>query len=71
MKVIVDRIENAYLVCEKEDKTMMDVPMQEISGGAKPGDVLRITKAGIVIDQKATDERRKEIQKLTNGLWDE
>jgi hypothetical protein len=71
MNVIVDRIENKYLVCEKEDRTMIDINIAEAPKGVKPGDILTVTTDGIFIDKKATDDRRKEIEKLTKDIWDD
>ncbi|MPQ32418.1 DUF3006 domain-containing protein [Clostridium estertheticum] len=69
MKVVIDRFEGSYAVCEKEDRTMMDISKEKVPSGAKEGDVLNIINDEITIDIKETEKRRKEIEKLTEDLW--
>lgn len=51
MIVSVDRIENKYLVCEKEDRTRIDINKAEVPEGVKQGDLLAITTDGIFINK--------------------
>ncbi|MBZ9615267.1 DUF3006 domain-containing protein [Clostridium estertheticum] len=69
MKVIIDRFEGAYAVCEKEDRTMMDISKDKVPSGAKEGDVLNIINDVITIDIKETEKKQREIGKLTEDLW--
>lgn len=69
MKVIIDRFEGEFAVCEKEDRTMMEILRSRAPVDAKEGDVLIFEKGEIVIDHEATDKRRKEIDEMTKGLW--
>lgn len=69
MKVIVDRFEGDFAVCEKEDRAMMEIPKVATPEDAKEGDVLIIENGDIIIDHEATEKRRKEIEELTKGLW--
>ncbi|MGK0469198.1 DUF3006 domain-containing protein [Clostridium sp.] len=69
MKVIIDRFEGNFAVCEKEDRTMMDIEKSKIPTTAKEGDVLNITNDRITIDVEETEKRKKEIEELTKGLW--
>lgn len=55
MIVSVDRIENKYLVCEKENRTRIDINKAEVPEGVKQGDLLAITTDGIFINKKSTD----------------
>jgi len=70
MKVIVDRFEGEYAVCEKEDKTMMDIPVKNLPVGAKEGDVLIVSDNSIVIDNAETAKRKENINKLMDKLWE-
>ena len=70
MKVIIDRFEGDYGVCEKEDRTMMDIPKDKIPHGAKNGDVLNVINDVITIDVEETEKRHREIEKLTEDLWE-
>lgn len=72
MKMIIDRFEGFYAVCEKEDRTMIDIKRITLPSQAKEGDVLIINSNSntITIDISKTEKRRKEIQKLTEDLWE-
>ena len=69
MKVIIDRFEGNFAVCEKEDRKMIDIERNKIPSSAKEGDVLDITNDQITIDFKETEKRKKEIEELTKDLW--
>jgi len=69
MKVIIDRFEGDFAVCEKEDREMMDIERNKIPVSAKEGDVLNIVNDQIIIDSDATEKRKKEIAELTRDLW--
>ncbi|MBU3099875.1 MULTISPECIES: DUF3006 domain-containing protein [Clostridium] len=70
MNVIIDRFEGNYAVCEKEDRTMIDIKKSKIPSIAKEGDVLSIDNDVIIIDIEKTKKRLNEIEKLTKGLWE-
>jgi hypothetical protein len=69
MKVIIDRFEGNFAVCEKEDKQMLDIEKSKIPIIAREGDVLNITNDKITIDPEETRKKRREIEKLTEDLW--
>jgi len=69
MKVIIDRFEGDFAVCEKEDRQMLDIERDKIPTTAKEGDVLNITNDRITIDLEDTKRRKKEIEELTKDLW--
>ncbi|UYO61779.1 DUF3006 domain-containing protein [Acetobacterium wieringae] len=69
MNVIIDRFEGDFVICEKEDRTMMEISRISVPGNAKEGDVLIIEDEEIVIDHEATEQRRREIDEMTKGLW--
>lgn len=70
MKVIIDRFEGIYAVCEKEDNTMIDLKRIDIPKDAKEGDVLNIEDDSITIDEEETERRKKEIEELTKDLFE-
>lgn len=63
MQITVDHIEDDYLVVELEDLTTIDIPRALIPN-AKEGDVV-----DIIINEEATNERRKEVHKLMDELF--
>ncbi|MEL7596664.1 MAG: DUF3006 domain-containing protein [Clostridiaceae bacterium] len=70
MKVVIDRFEDIYAVCEKEDTTMIDIKRIDIPKDAKEGDVLNIEGDSITIDEEETERRKKEIEELTKNLFE-
>ena len=56
MRVIIDRFEGIYAVCEKEDKTMMDILKINLPSKAKEGDVLIFENNMIFIDVEETEK---------------
>lgn len=69
MKVIIDRFEGDYAVCEKENCEMIDIKRELLPKEAKENDVLDIQGDEITIDVKETEKRKKEISELTKDLW--
>ena len=69
MKVIIDRFEGNYVICEKEDRTMINIAKDKIPNIAKEGDVLIIIDSSIIIDKEETATRKKQIEELTKDLW--
>jgi hypothetical protein len=69
MKVTIDRFESNFAVCEKADRTMIDIPKDKIPVEAKEGDILVIEGDSIKIDTAGTVKRKKSIDKLMNDLW--
>lgn len=69
MKVIIDRFEGDFAVCEKIDRRTIDIERNKIPKTAKEGDVLDITGDKITIDFEATEKRKLEIDVLTRNLW--
>ncbi len=70
MKVIIDRFEGIYAVCEKEDNSMIDIKRIDIPKDAREGDVLNIEDDSITIDEEETKRRKKEIEELTKDLFE-
>lgn len=69
MKIVIDRFEGDYAVCEKKNREMIDIRKDSIPKEAKEGDVLYIEGNKITIDIEETQKRKKEIDELTKGLW--
>jgi hypothetical protein len=69
MKVTIDRFEGNFAICEKADRTMIDIPKDKIPVEAKEGDILVIEGDSIKIDTAGTVKRKKSIDKLMNDLW--
>lgn len=70
MKGIIDRFEGEYAVVELKDGKMINVDKIKLPPGAQEGMVILIEEV-ITIDKSETMKRKKEIEKLTKGLWEE
>ena len=64
--LIVDRFEDEYVVCEDENKKMINIKKNQIEGCVKEGDILSNIKGKYIIDEN----RKKHIEELTKNLWE-
>lgn len=62
MKVTIDRFEGKYVVCEKDDRQIIDIERSKIPPEAREGDILEIVDGVVVIDRLETEKRRREIE---------
>lgn len=69
MKVVVDRFEGQYAVCEKENREMIDFEKSKLPSGVSEGDVLIIEGDNIYIDLEETTRRKKKIEETMDDLW--
>lgn len=65
MKIIIDRFEGEFAVVELEDKIIVDMPKALVPKGSREGDVLEI-----IINKSETENRKKRIEKMCEGLWE-
>jgi hypothetical protein len=63
MRIVIDRFEGEYAVCEIEKGRFVNLPRQ-ILEGAKEGDIVKIE---ILKDETA--QRKKDLQARLNGLF--
>lgn len=70
MKVVIDRFEENYAVCEKEDRTMINLKRSLIPKGAKEKDILILEDGRIFIDKDGTRKRKNEISDLMKDMWE-
>jgi hypothetical protein len=69
MKVIIDRFEGDFAVCEKADRSMINIPRSKLPSTAKEGDVLTIEEDKIRIDEAETLDRREKARNFLDKLW--
>ncbi|NLZ52612.1 MAG: DUF3006 domain-containing protein [Thermoanaerobacteraceae bacterium] len=70
MKLIIDRFEGGFAVCEAENKDIVNIERSKLPREAREGDVIIQTSEGYMIDRNKTEERREYINKLMNELWE-
>ena len=71
MKLIIDYIENDWVVCESTDGSQVHVERDKVPTEAKDGDVLIKVNEKYIIDIASTISRKKQIHKLAEELWNE
>lgn len=70
MKVVIDRFEGKFAVCEKEDRKMINILKDKVPSGAGEGTVLNLYDNGkIEIDIEETEKQAKKIEKLMKDLF--
>ncbi|MFJ7730054.1 DUF3006 domain-containing protein [Neobacillus sp. NPDC097160] len=70
MKLIIDRFEGDLVVCEKEDGTFIDLRTNRLPSDAKVGDILVVDGEHISVDVPGTQERRKQMSRLMEDMWE-
>lgn len=66
MKLIIDRIEGEFAVCEMENRNMVNIPVIILPEDISEGFVIHVE---VKIDPEETLKRKAEINKLTKGIW--
>ena len=69
MRLIVDRFEGKFAVCEKPDRTMVNILLAKLPSDVAEGDILNVEEDNITIYKESTNDRKKQIQKLMDDLW--
>lgn len=69
MMLVIDRFEGSFAVCEKEDRTMVNIPKEQIIGDPREGDVIVTSGNQYHIDRAETEKRREEIENLIKNMW--
>jgi hypothetical protein len=64
---IIDRFEGNWAVIEFEGETF-NIPKKLLPRSAREGDVIKIT---VTVDDKATLERKKRVEKLMDELFED
>ncbi|CDM70476.1 hypothetical protein CM240_3359 [Clostridium bornimense] len=69
MRIIIDRFEDDMAICEKEDRSTIEIEKNKIPIGAKEGTILIVHNDKIVIDKKSTDNKKYKIESLLKDLF--
>lgn len=65
----IDRIEGEVAICEDENRTRIELPLKEISGSPKEGDIILCAEGVYRVSKEETDRRRAEILRLQQQLF--
>lgn len=55
MIYIIDGFEGNYVVCEKSDKTIVNIEREKVPSDAKEGDVIKVIKGMILLCLKNSE----------------
>ncbi|MCL2301400.1 MAG: DUF3006 domain-containing protein [Firmicutes bacterium] len=69
MRYVIDRIEGALAVCEREDGLFSDIPLCQLPQGAREGSVLLCENGAWGLDTRAEKERRARLFEKQEGLF--
>ena len=71
MELIVDRLEEEYIVCEDENKNIVNILKDEVEDEVKEGDILILVDGKYIVNKEKTKDRKAYIQDLIKDLWEE
>jgi hypothetical protein len=61
LSVVIDRFEETVAVCERPDRTMINIPLGKLPEGAREGDILLIEGDKIRVDASGTAKRKRNL----------
>lgn len=70
MKYVIDRIEENIAICEDENGQIVELSLEKLPLNVKEGSIIIEENSTYIIDEKATENKRKEIKKRMNNLWE-
>ena len=71
-KLIVDRYEGQYTVCEDKEQKFFAIDTSEMPSDATPGTVICINDDGVItVDAEETERRKKRIVGKQNKLYED
>ena len=71
MELIVDRLEEEYIVCEDENKNIVNILKDEVEDEVKEGDILIFLDGKYIVNKEKTKDRKEYIQDLIKDLWED
>ncbi len=71
MELIVDRLEEEYIVCEDENKNIVNILKNEVEDEVKEGDIIVFVDGKYIINKVKTENRKEYIQDLIKDLWED
>jgi hypothetical protein len=70
-RLIIDRFEGLFAVCEQSDRTIINIERNLIPDNAQEGDCLVVDDSGkIYLDPDETHNRKEQIKKLMYDLFE-
>lgn len=70
MKVVIDRFEGDFAVCEIDIGDMINIEKSKLPSEAKEGYILHVKGDVVNIDKSSTLNQKKKIDNLMKDLWE-
>lgn len=67
----IDRFEGKYVICEDKDGNLINIYLTRIFGNVKSGIVIIKREDSYYVDEEATLNREKKIERLMDGMWED
>lgn len=67
----IDRIEEGIAVCEAEDRSLYRIPLTEIAGSPREGDVICLHDGVWQVSPEETARRREAVLRLQRQLFED
>ena len=71
MRLIVDRIESGFAVCEAEDMSVINIPLSDFSFEVYEGCGLIFDNGKYSVNKEYESDRRAKLFALQNSIFDE
>ncbi len=68
VRLIIDRFESDYAVCEMEDRSFINIPKNKLPLEAKEGDCITLEDGSYSLDYERTIERKRAIEEKFRRL---
>jgi hypothetical protein len=69
-KLIIDRFEGSYAICENEDESCLKIPKTKLPAGCREGECLIMDEDGLLQkDPEAYSDRQKRIRDKMDRLF--
>lgn len=70
-KLIIDRFEGDFAVCEREDCSMVSIEKNRLPKGVRPGNILKLEEDGSIrLDAEEELRRREMIYRMQESLFE-
>lgn len=71
MKIIIDRFEEEVAICEKSDYSIIKIEKSKLPIDAKEGSILIINNDEIIIDNKASENKKNKLKNFMENIFRE
>ncbi len=69
-RIVIDRFEGKFAVCERENLEMINIPKKKLPKNVKENDVLVLDDEKIYVDEVATLKQKEKINEMLKDLWE-